>query len=550
MKERLKEQLFPCLLAFSVSLLTAKTALQFTALLSIALFSAALILLSHRTERILFFTALAFIAHAYGITEIAAFSTVCASTEIVQERLTPHFRQALLAVFFTFTASAFLQDLIFSLLPHVEVLFAEICVILALPVWESIRRLKGKKLLPSPSREEELSRIIEEKKKITLTELATIWTEENRQDGEENSKRLPVKAEEDRKKQPALEKEEVHFKNSFVQQIYSRYFQLLPSSEMKNVLLRLLLRLDEVADVPSVSTPDETGEYPENTYQLLSTVSLAEHTLNVCNEMIELLRDRYRDTWQVTLPRALLVCVAHDLGKAQKEEGQVLFYGEHAQRSASLFREIADGIEDADSLSDAIAFHHGKVPETVKENQLLFLLREADQRARRKEIEERKGKLLDWRKIDVRELCSALRERIEEEIVRGDVKACPVVVSAREGILFIILALFTHTVQELCREKQIFWPEIFSKDESEVAKAYVRFFREILSPANLIPAGKWAPPQGGFYRFYPVKAGRRNLGTRPFVVFILSTFCNLSGTDLHTFVRQFNESALSQIRIG
>jgi len=158
--------------------------------------------------------------------------------------------------------------------------------------------------------------------------------------------------------------------------------------------------------------------------------------------------------------------------------------------------------------------------------------------------------LLSWKQIDVKEFCAFLYERLMEITRKGDFRSCAFYPDSREGVLFILLGVFTTSVQEFCRKKSVFWPEIFSKNESEIVQAYVRFFREVLSPANLLPSGSHSLPAGGYYRFYPVHVGRRNMGTRPYVVFILSSFCNLAGVSLHEFVKEFNESAMSQIRVG
>ena len=159
------------------------------------------------------------------------------------------------------------------------------------------------------------------------------------------------------------------------------WFKKFP--QQKAVCTRLLMLLDQQGQCPSVVDihGDVEGGWDENTYQILAKTSLLDHSLNVAEEVIQLLSDS--KAWHV-IPDTMIAALAHDLGKLESMRGYLYSLGEHPLAAGRPLAGIAEfeKIPKKDEILQAIKLHH-KMPRGL----LGKTLKKADQKARQKELE-------------------------------------------------------------------------------------------------------------------------------------------------------------------
>lgn len=256
-----------------------------------------------------------------------------------------------------------------------KILFALIGLVLFL--W-SLSRLKGKsattghasvvRAYPDTKSQkqvigiEDISIIWSKRKeaKIRLEELATLWRNYQKQTG-------------------ATEK--IHFYNPIILDFFKRHIEGKPffTGSVRKVLLDLLTLLDTEGSVSSVVSgqTEVESKLPANTYQMLSQISLAEHTVHVAEEILAIV------PFGPNIPKALITALAHDIGKIPKFRKQYYALGDHPFISVTVLDSMQSFKElvYADDIIKAIRDHHLKPKEYLGE-----ALKEADQRARRREL--------------------------------------------------------------------------------------------------------------------------------------------------------------------
>ncbi|MBM9616021.1 HD domain-containing protein [Desulfobulbus rhabdoformis] len=153
--------------------------------------------------------------------------------------------------------------------------------------------------------------------------------------------------------------------------------------QQKTVCARLLSLLDEQGECPSVVDirGDVEGGWDENTYQLLARISLLDHSLNVAEEVVQLLSEN--KAWHV-IPDTMIAALAHDMGKLESMRGYLYSVGEHPLAAGRAFTGISEfeKLPKKDEILQAIKLHH-KMPKGL----LGKTLKKADQKARQKELE-------------------------------------------------------------------------------------------------------------------------------------------------------------------
>ncbi|MGB3225461.1 MAG: HD domain-containing protein, partial [Desulforhopalus sp.] len=159
------------------------------------------------------------------------------------------------------------------------------------------------------------------------------------------------------------------------------WFKKFP--KQKAVCVRLLLLLDQQGRCPSVVDirGDVEGGWDENTYQILARTSLLDHSLNVAEEVIQLLSED--KAWHV-IPDTLIAALAHDLGKLESIRGYLYSLGEHPLAAGRPLAGISEfkNLPKKDEILQAIKLHH-KMPRGL----LGKTLKKADQKARQKELD-------------------------------------------------------------------------------------------------------------------------------------------------------------------
>jgi len=187
--------------------------------------------------------------------------------------------------------------------------------------------------------------------------------------------------------------EDHEFQNARIQEFYKLQIQRLrhagQPSQHYAICCELLSLLDKEGDCSSVVNvaQDIEASWNSSTYTLLGQTNLLDHSLNVAEEAIRLLEES--DAAYI-VPDALIVALAHDIGKLPSIKGYLYSLGEHPLAAGRVLAEIdAFGqLAKKDELLRAIKLHH-KHPD----NMLGKTLKRADQLARQKELDQAQERL-------------------------------------------------------------------------------------------------------------------------------------------------------------
>jgi len=218
--------------------------------------------------------------------------------------------------------------------------------------------------------------------RVSISELSQLWLPYNR------SFVLPEEGSKSDKKElkSGVEPTQAFFSQSIIQEFYEPYRLYFESQGAKDGFIALLQFLDNVKNEPSVRGVKEGGGEDQffGFGELLSKVSLGEHSVDVARVMVELLEQTYRE-YRELIPMGLIASFGHDIGKASVviDSGA---YGkaDHPLVSAEKVAEIFEGRKPKwlDEALNAIKLHHSpKISD-----QFAKLLKDADLRARAMEV--------------------------------------------------------------------------------------------------------------------------------------------------------------------
>ena len=347
------------------------------------------------------------------------------------------------------------------------------------------------------------------------------------------------------------------FNDGHVRRIYEEFVRPLDIRKFgvyRRVSLRLLKLLDEVASVPSVTDEKEDRDgIPENSFELLKRISLAEHTRNVVRKAREITEEVFGDTYIIVWPTILLAAVAHDLGKARKFRNEVTsYYGGHARISAEIFSLHSEDLprEQRKTVFEIILHHHGE-PKTLSEETKRFLaiLKEADAAARNAEWKELSDDLPDRNEITPGDFLGELFRLMESEMERGSVKRYSFVLDEHSGLLYVSPRLVTEALRRAAQKKKVFWPDLFSSDDSAVARAVSSFLEEKIT--DLLPAGFYKGlASGRMFMLKHVFLDGKPSGRKPFVPFIISALPEFVEVDPERLVDAIRNSAFYRLEVS
>lgn len=176
-------------------------------------------------------------------------------------------------------------------------------------------------------------------------------------------------------------KEEIKFYNEIIDKFFREHIEgkLFFTGNTKKVLLNLLTLLDTDGNVSSVVSgqQDTEGKISQDIYTKLSNISLIEHTIHVAEEIVQLI------PYGPMIPKGIIAALGHDIGKIPKYRQQYYALGDHPFISVSVLEQLPDfkSLVYADDVLKAVRDHHLKPKDKLTE-----YLKEADQRARRKEL--------------------------------------------------------------------------------------------------------------------------------------------------------------------
>ena len=207
--------------------------------------------------------------------------------------------------------------------------------------------------------------------------------------------------------------ETVDFKHDLLLEFYVKYLKGRTwfKGRVKEVVLGIMKLLDEKGDAPSVvKIKNEVYDLDENTYTLLSRVSLLEHSVHVAEEAMNL---GVSGVYEAPL---LIAALSHDLGKIPEYLSKLYSLGDHPLISVVVLEEIP-GFKDlsfAEEVKQAVANHH-----RAGRGKLTELLKQADKNARKREISEllqKKESSLSSVKVSLNSVETDLNEKKEAGI--------------------------------------------------------------------------------------------------------------------------------------
>lgn len=170
---------------------------------------------------------------------------------------------------------------------------------------------------------------------------------------------------------------------AFMENILQRpWFDKFP--QQKAVCEQILKLLDQEGKCPSVVDlhGDVEGNWDENTYRLLAQTTLLDHSLNVAEQVVQILSDN--KAWHV-IPDTMVAALSHDIGKLPSMRGYLYSLGEHPLAAGRPLAGIAgfNELPKKDEILRAVRLHH-----KMAQGLLGKTLKKADQLARQKELEE------------------------------------------------------------------------------------------------------------------------------------------------------------------
>lgn len=183
--------------------------------------------------------------------------------------------------------------------------------------------------------------------------------------------------------------EEIKFYSELIEKFYKENIEgkLFFTGNNKKVILNLLTLLDIEGNVSSVVSgqQDTESKIPPETFKKLYGVSLIEHTLNVAEEIMQII------PYGPMIPKGIIAALGHDIGKIPKYRQQYYALGDHPFISVNVLEQLPDfkSLVFADDVLKAIRDHHLKPKDKLTE-----YLKEADQRARRKELAKANNEIL------------------------------------------------------------------------------------------------------------------------------------------------------------
>jgi hypothetical protein len=239
--------------------------------------------------------------------------------------------------------------------------------------------------------------------RVGIAELAPIWLRYNQSfapqevskiEGTQESESLPVRPRSrPRAGQAGTRTEETHpepaqmsfFSQEVLREFFEPYRSLFESQGARDGFISLLEFLDRYGSSPSIVMIKNDSEADElySVSGILQKVTLREHSLNAARIMLKLIRETYKD-YENLIPRALVVSLGHDIGKAPLlRESGLYAKADHPIISAQKVGEVFSGREPLwlQSAIETIKEHHGPT-----RNPFTLLLMKADSKAREMEI--------------------------------------------------------------------------------------------------------------------------------------------------------------------
>ena len=312
----------------------------------------------------------------------------------------------------------------------------------------------------------------------------------------------------------------------------------------------LLKILDVNAKEPSVIVEERQlsqGEPYDIHYEALSRITISEHTLHVVEEGFAVTKNRFGETGLFTVwPRLVCCMIAHDLGKIpgiRVEHDYAKL--DHPAASAALVKECLEhNLALSEECSEIVLHHHGEPPAGFAYVQGLELLKEADARARRKELQQTLRHLKPWQEIPLESVAEELVSAVLDIIKAGDTVRDLFCLNPKQGFMYVNPDVLIGILQSISRDTYL-WPEIFSPDSRMAEKALLQFMDEKLKPAGLLTQNF----SKDRFLWLKIKKPGKVTGPRPFVEIGFMKFIQVAGITPSEIVGPWRKSFLGKCRV-
>ncbi len=215
---------------------------------------------------------------------------------------------------------------------------------------------------------------------------------------------------------------------------------------------RIMEVLERYGDCPSVVTVVTDVERAEVTRigDMLSKVTLRDHTLNVTRIALQLLKDTYHNPVGY-IPVVIVAALGHDLGKIPEMRSRNGYVkADHPKTSVSILEDIFQkdmGAHWLKLVTKVIGEHHQSTTDPLSE-----LLKDADGKARQMEIEQAERKAsLSWEEwFDCRGFLSKVGETVNVTQTGSAFRAF-----SMDGTVYCDATFLYETARVMAAEKSI-----------------------------------------------------------------------------------------------
>ncbi len=199
------------------------------------------------------------------------------------------------------------------------------------------------------------------------------------------------------------------FKHGEIERFFSEMIEKRRTikSARKTIIVKLLKMLDEEGDCPSVvkmNPLEAEGKFPEDTFSMLATIPLYQHTLQVARKCAAKVNQ------EVMLPDIFIVSLAHDIGKIPSYHDKMYSTGDHPLISAIILNGITEynSLANRDELDKIIREHH-----LIKADYpLTKMLKQCDQAVRKEELAVLIGEAVERDKISAKSRDAATKNPV------------------------------------------------------------------------------------------------------------------------------------------
>lgn len=288
---------------------------------------------------------------------------------------------------------------------------------------------------------------------------------------------------------------QLEMKSPYVREILKRFFipyrEEFDSQNATEGFLLLAEFLDREGDCPSVvRRSKEPVESVLTKLSPLHKITLKEHSLHVAYEILNLLKERNPKDFHLAVPEAVILALAHDLGKIPSlRDPDSYIKADHPYLSALKLKEIFPNGQSPrwiEHSREIIRGHHRHSPNFFLAN----LLREADRRARESEIlmfhpELKPKPPRGW--PDPKKILRLIGPQVDKLQAKNKFSAF-----SHESIIFIQPDALYEAAKKLAIEEKILWWDLIL--ESEKRKVIIEIIDSLRNEKMLaedIPYGDY-----------------------------------------------------------